>query len=169
MIIRYQAMDKQTIDDVARGTDSVTHTKPPDLELQQTRTLLNTNRRKSKKLKKIARIQNNFILDKMRRIGRYEIRPNTPHNTSQYLIANHTREVITPMVSLFSEYMIDDGKEYWIDELLIDEICITGGSMRKIVNFKSDCNLCHIYEDVIETQRKVIESLEEQITDRRTI
>jgi hypothetical protein len=169
MIIRYQAMDKETNDDVARKIEVSTHTKPPDIQLHPTRRHITTFRRISKKMKKIKRMNDNFIFHKMRRIERFELRPATPHNTSQYLIANHTREPVNPRVSIFSEYMIDDDKNFWIDEMLIDEICITGGTMRKILNYRKDCNVCQIYEDVIEKQRKVIESLEQQIQDRRTI
>jgi hypothetical protein len=173
MIIRYQAMDNKTNNDVAWSIDMGTHTRPPNLHLQTTRRHSYHQRRKPIKLKKVARMQDNFTFDKMRRLNKikYELRPNTPHNTSQYIIANHTREAISPMVTLFSEYMIDDENNYYLEELLIDEICITGGTMKKLVKCRNECSIClhEIYDNVIETQRKMIESLEQQIRYRRTI
>jgi hypothetical protein len=160
-------MEKRTNDDVEGRRDMGIHPKAPDLPLHETSRHSYQERRKMKKLKK-TRMQNkpnNFTFDKMRR---KQLRPRTPHNTSQYLIANHTREAIGPMVSLFSEYMIDDG-DFFIEA--IDDICITGGTMRKIVKCRDEGNICihQIYDNVIEMQRKMIESLEQQIQERRTI
>jgi hypothetical protein len=166
-------MDKNTNKDVAWRTDTDTHAMPPDLQLQHALRHSCPQRRKPFKLKKLAKTHDNFTFDKMRRLNKikYNLKPSTPHNTSQYIIANHTREAVSPMIGLFSEYMVDDENNFSIEELLIDEICITGGTMRRIVKCRNQCNICfhEIYENVIESQRKMIESLEQQIRDRRTI
>jgi hypothetical protein len=162
-------MDETTKDDVARMIDEGIYPSLPDIQLQRTKRHTYPERRKTKKLGKsrIDKLPDNFKFDKFLRSHKsmQEVMPSAPHNTSQYLIANHTRESIIPIVSLFSEYTIDEDQNIFIEELLNDEICITGGSMRKIIC--NEYNIC--IHEIIETQRKIIESLDQQKQERRTI
>lgn len=62
------------------------------------------------------------------------MKPNTPHNTTQYLTSNFSQgrnEKSSSIVSEFNPY-IDDMKEEMPDDYLnqTDDYCIPGGSMR---------------------------------------
>jgi hypothetical protein len=62
------------------------------------------------------------------------MKPNTPHNTTQYLTSNFSQgrnEKSSAVVSEFNPYM-NDMKEEMLDDYLnhTDDYCIPGGSMK---------------------------------------
>lgn len=68
-------------------------------------------------------------------------KPKAPHNTSQYLIENFAvarkekMKNVNPFALIFERYQAWDGQSMGLNEIEdIDDICITGGSMKGIIN-----------------------------------
>jgi hypothetical protein len=94
----------------------------------------------------------------------------TPHNTTQYLTANHCRGTSDYPINISYNMFTDEEFKKLIanDIITIDDLCITGGSMKGIIatnTCRSDvCNRqVNGLLDIINTQKMVIENLKEQI------
>lgn len=66
--------------------------------------------------------------------------PSTPHNTGQYLISNFTRGRKEGVVNILNEYTMYLQKDIYSmmleDILSVDDICISGGSMKGVIDNK---------------------------------
>jgi hypothetical protein len=65
--------------------------------------------------------------------------PSTPHNTSQYLTSNFSEgrtEKIMNVLSEYNAYILQDANNLLLDTLTIDDLCVTGGTMKGIINSK---------------------------------
>jgi hypothetical protein len=64
--------------------------------------------------------------------------PSTPHNTSQYLISNFSKGRKEQVINLVNEYTKHMGADLYtmmLDEIInVDDICVSGGSMKGIIN-----------------------------------
>ena len=60
--------------------------------------------------------------------------PTTPHNTGQYLISNFAQVRHEKLLDLNSDYLQKDIYENMIEYAAIDDLCVTGGSMKGIIN-----------------------------------
>jgi hypothetical protein len=60
--------------------------------------------------------------------------PSTPHNTGQYLISNFAQVRHEKPYDLNSEFIQKDIYENMIEFAEMDELCVTGGSMKGIIN-----------------------------------
>lgn len=84
------------------------------------------------------RTRKNYRNKKGKKIMKNLLVPTTPHNTSQYLITNFCQGRNEKVVNLFfgTRNCLED--ELCLEEedelLTIDDLCITGGSMKSIIN-----------------------------------
>lgn len=60
--------------------------------------------------------------------------PSTPHNTGQYLISNYAQVRHEKLFNLSNDYLEKDIYENMIEYAAMDDICVTGGSMKGIIN-----------------------------------
>jgi hypothetical protein len=60
--------------------------------------------------------------------------PSTPHNTGQYLISNFCQVRQEKLFEYNSEYLAKDIYSNLIESAAIDDLCVTGGSMKGIIN-----------------------------------
>lgn len=66
--------------------------------------------------------------------SKIEFIPSTPHNTTQFLTSNYLKErtnSINCLISEFNSYAID---EFILDDASVDDLCVTGGTMKGIIN-----------------------------------
>ena len=68
--------------------------------------------------------------------------PSTPHNTSQYLISNFVRarkDNVMNLISNYTNYLEKDIYSMLTDEILtVDDICVSGGSMKGLINLENE-------------------------------
>jgi hypothetical protein len=102
--------------------------------------------------------------------------PSTPHNTTQYLTANHCRGrsdyPVNISYNLFSD---EEFKKLIMNDIInIEDICITGGTMKGVINRGYDNIVCNSevcaermndLVEVINFQKTVIQNLRQQIQD----
>jgi hypothetical protein len=94
----------------------------------------------------------------------------TPHNTTQYLTANHCRGISDYPINISYSMFTDEEFKKLIsnDSLSVDDLCVSGGSMKGVIAAsmcRSDVCTRQINGliDIINSQRTVIENLKQQI------
>ena len=60
--------------------------------------------------------------------------PSTPHNTGQYLISNFCQVRHEKLFEYNSDYLANDIYSNLVESAAIDDLCVTGGSMKGIIN-----------------------------------
>jgi hypothetical protein len=106
--------------------------------------------------------------------------PSAPHNTTQYLTANHCRGRQDHPINYGYPLMRNEDLRLLLSEgvFTIEDICITGGTMKGVLSelrddeyedlgCKSDACFRRINDlvDVISLQRNMIENLKQQVQD----
>jgi hypothetical protein len=74
------------------------------------------------------------INEKMKMLKRTRM-PRTPHNTTQYLTSNFSENRNSSIFNVISDYTKHAITDLLLDEVLsVDDLCVTGGSMKGIIN-----------------------------------
>jgi hypothetical protein len=76
----------------------------------------------------------NFLRHKRQNSEKNFDMPSTPHNTGQYLISNYCQVRHDKNYNYSSDYLKRDIYENVIEYAAMDDICVTGGSMKGIIN-----------------------------------
>jgi hypothetical protein len=76
----------------------------------------------------------NFLRHKRQNSEKNFDMPSTPHNTGQYLISNYSQVRHEKNYNYSSDYLKKDIYENLIEYATMDDLCVTGGSMKGIIN-----------------------------------
>lgn len=69
------------------------------------------------------------------KLGKHQFTmPSTPHNTGQYLISNFCQVRHEKLFEYNGDYLANDIYSNLIESAAIDDLCVTGGSMKGIIN-----------------------------------
>jgi hypothetical protein len=104
---------------------------------------ISKNVKKSYNYRKIKQLTDNFIICRIQKEQNNNIMlemPSTPHNTTQFLTENYCEGRTSKLMNFISEYngliLKDLNYLFFNENLATDDLCVTGGTMKGIINTK---------------------------------